>query len=82
MKDYKHYIALISILSFGAGLYLIFNYNRLVQIILVIGLGTAYVAWGVIHHHLKKDLYWHIVFEYLAVALLACLAVIFILLRA
>lgn len=81
MKDLKHYLALAAILSVGLGLFLIFNYNRSVQIGVILTLSAAYVSWGIIHHSLKKELHLRIVVEYLSVAILASILVIFLLIR-
>jgi len=81
MKDLKHYLSLLAILSIGFGLFWIFNFNRQIQIMITIGLGIAYIVWGVVHHLIRKEIYWRIVWEYIIVAVLACLFVIFILLR-
>jgi len=81
MKDLKHYLSLLAILSIGFGLFWIFNFNRQIQIMITIGLGIAYVIWGIVHHLIRKEIYWRIVWEYIIVASLACIFVIFILLR-
>ena len=81
MKDLKHYLSLLAILSIGFGLFWIFNFNRQIQIMITIGLGIAYIVWGVVHHLIRKEIYWRIVWEYIIVAALACIFVIFILLR-
>jgi len=81
-KDFKHFLALLTLLSLGLALFLFFNYHRQVQIGIVIVLGAAYVLWGIIHHSLKRELNLRIILEYLAVAFLVCIGVIFLLLRA
>ena len=81
MKELKHYLALVAILSFGLGLFWIFNYNRQIQMGITLVLATAYVGWGVIHHLIKKDFHWRIVLEYIVVAILASTVVIFLLVR-
>lgn len=81
MKDLKHYLSLLAILSIGFGLFWIFNFNRQIQIWITIGLGVTYVLWGVLHHSIKKEFYWQIVWEYLLVAIFACVIIIFLLAR-
>lgn len=81
MKDLKHYLALMAILSVGLGAFLFFGYNRTVQIGIVIVLSAVYVVWGIFHHALKKELHLRIILEYLMVAILASIVVIFLLLR-
>lgn len=81
MKDLKHYLFLMAILSIGFGLFWIFNFNRQIQIWITIGLGVAYVLWGIMHHAIKKELHFRIIWEYLLVAILACTIIIFLLAR-
>ncbi len=81
MKDFKHYLSLMAILSIGFGLFWIFNFNRHIQIWITVGLGVAYVLWGVLHQTLRKEFHWRIFWEYLIVATVACVVVIFLLLR-
>jgi len=81
MKDLKHYLSLMAILSIGFGLFWIFNFNRQIQMWITIGLGVVYVLWGIFHHALKKEFHWRIVWEYLVVATIACVVVIFLLMR-
>ncbi len=82
MKDFKHYLALLAILSIGFGFFWMFNYNREAQIGVTLALSAAYALWGIVHHLLKKELHLRIILEYILVALLASLLVIFLLLRA
>ena len=81
MKDFKHYLALMAILSVGLGAFFFFGYNRPAQIGIIIVLSAAYVIWGIIHHSLKKEFHLKIFLEYFMVAVLASLVVIFLLLR-
>ena len=78
----KHYLALMAILSVGFGLFWIFNYNRTAQIWVTLGLGVVYVIWGIIHHALRGEFHWRIIWEYVVVATLVSLVITFLLLRA
>jgi hypothetical protein len=69
-------------LSIGFGLFWIFNYNRTAQIWITLGSSTAYVIWGMIHHALRGELRWQIIWEYTVVAALVGLTVVFLLMRA
>lgn len=82
MKDLKHYLALIAILSIGLALFWFFNYNRRAQIGIILAIAGAYVLWGVIHHTIKKDFHWRIILEYVVIAFAASLIIIFLLARA
>ncbi|MBM3205494.1 hypothetical protein FJZ41_01420 [Candidatus Shapirobacteria bacterium] len=81
MKDLKHYLLLLAILSIGFGLFWIFNFNRQIQILITIALGIAYVVWGTIHHATRREFHWRLVWEYVVVATIACVIVVFLLLR-
>jgi len=81
MKEAKHYLALGVILAVGFWLYWAFNFNRQIQVWITVGMGCAYVLWGIIHHALRRELYFRIVLEYLLVVVLACTFAIFLLLR-
>ncbi len=81
MKDLKHYLALATILSLGFAAFWVFNYNRQAQIGVTLVISSAYVLWGMVHHYLSKELHWRIILEYLLVAVVASVAVIFLLLR-
>lgn len=82
MKDWKHYLALVTVLLVGLSLFLFFSYNRQIQVLIVSGMAGAYVFWGVFHHTIKKDFHWRVLLEYLTVAILVTTVVIFLLLRA
>lgn len=81
MKDLKHYLSLMAVLSIGFGLFWIFNFNRQIQVWITVGLGIAYVLWGTLHHFLKKEFHWQILWEYIVVATVACVVIIFLLMR-
>lgn len=81
MKDLRHYLALLAILSVGLGAFFYFSYNRTVQIGVVVALSATYVVWGIFHHSLKRELHLRIILEYIAVATLVSIVVIFLLLR-
>lgn len=80
-KDLKHYMGLIAFLSFGLGLFLIFNYNRQIQVGIAFLMATIYVVWGIVHHSIKKELHPRIIFEYIIVATVATVVVFFLLMR-
>lgn len=80
-KDLKHYLGLIAFLSFGLALFLIFNYNRQVQIGITLVMAVTYVVWGIVHHSIKKEFHLRIILEYVLVAIVASVVVIFLLMR-
>lgn len=82
MENLKHYLSLATLLAIGFAAFWVFNYNRLAQVGVTIALGAAYVLWGLVHHRIKKDFHFQVMIEYIAVAVVACTLVVFMLLRA
>ncbi len=80
-KDLKHYLALIAFLSVGLGIFLLFNYNRQIQMGITLIMSAAYVVWGIVHHSIKKELHIRIILEYVLVATVASVIVVFLLMR-
>lgn len=80
-KDLKHYLALIAFLSIGLGIFLLFNYNRQIQMGITLVMSAAYVVWGIVHHSIKKELHIRIILEYVLVATVASVIVVFLLMR-
>lgn len=69
-KNLSHYLALFGILIAGFAGLVLFSYDRDFQIGIAVATTLAYIAWGIIHHMLHKDLHIETVIEYIAVALL------------
>lgn len=80
-KDLKHYLALIAFLSIGLAFFLVFNYNRQIQMGITLVMAAGYVIWGIIHHTIKKEVHPRIILEYFIVAIVASVMVIFLLMR-
>ena len=75
VEHMPHYLPLFGIFSFGLTAFSFFSYDRSFQAASAIAVAVAYVAWGVIHHYLHKDLHLSVVIEYLVVALLGLVIV-------
>lgn len=75
------YLTLSSMLFFGLGTILFFNYNRWLQASVVAILAAAYVVWAIIYHVFKKDFHLRLLWEYLVLALMASTTVVFLLWR-
>ena len=71
-----HYISLFGMLAVGALAFVLFSYDRVFQMAVALAIAISYVAWGVVHHLIHKDLYFEVVVEYLVIASLG-LVVIF-----
>lgn len=82
MRHLPHYLSLIGVFIAGIfGIY-IFSYDRRFQMAVVLATAAAYVAWGVVHHFLHRDLYLSVVIEYLTIAILGVVLVFSLIFRA
>ncbi|OGM19384.1 hypothetical protein A2686_04905 [Candidatus Woesebacteria bacterium RIFCSPHIGHO2_01_FULL_38_10] len=80
-KHLQHYLPLLGILSAGVFGFTVFSYDKIFQIILAISTACAYVSWGIIHHHIHKDLHLSVIIEYLVIAFLGLTIIYSVLLR-
>jgi hypothetical protein len=80
-QDFKHYLALIAFLSFGLALFIVFDYNRQIQVSITLLMAAIYVVWGIVHHAIRKELHPKIIFEYFLVAFVVSVVMIFLLMR-
>lgn len=76
-----HYLTLFGILGAGILAFLLFSYDKIFQFGVSIALSAAYVAWGVVHHYMHRDLHLAVVVEYLVVAILGLVIVFSLLFR-
>jgi len=68
-KHLPHYLSLLGILFAGGFGIILFGFDKLLQTALAIGVAGAYVAWGVVHHFLHRDLHPIVIIEYALIAL-------------
>ena len=78
----QHYLPLIGILVAGVFGFMAFSYDKIFQAAIVLALAASYFAWGVIHHHLHRDLHLSVVLEYFAISALGIVIVFSLLFRA
>jgi len=69
-KHSTHYSALAVVLGLGILGVVWFRYDAVMQMIIVVATAGGYVAWGLVHHYLLKDLNTEIVLEYIIIAVL------------
>ena len=81
LKHLPHYLSLIGILLAGVFAFLFFSYDKLFQVGAVVATATSYVAWGIVHHAIHKDLYLSVIIEYLVVACLGLVIVFSLIFR-
>ncbi len=69
-KHLSHYMVLFGILLAAFAGLILFSYDKNFQVAIALALLLSYVAWGVTHHYLHRDLHIETVIEYLVVATL------------
>ncbi|MDO8488417.1 MAG: hypothetical protein Q7S31_03860 [bacterium] len=77
-----HYFTLLCILLAGLWGIFWFDYNRILQLGIVVSLGVSYIVWGIVHHWYHGDLHVKIVLEYVLVAIMAVLIFASLVIRA
>lgn len=74
-EDFKrhtlHYSILFLILAFGFLGFWYFSYNPLLKRSVILVMVASYLAWGIIHHLVERNLNFKIVVEYILVTILA-----------
>ncbi|MBI4057780.1 hypothetical protein HY405_00440 [Candidatus Microgenomates bacterium] len=75
-----HYTVLVGLIVATAAGFILFPYDRMFQIALVVALAVSYVTWGIVHHWIHDDLYFEVVLEYLSIAILGSAIVISVIL--
>ena len=80
-KHLPHYFVLFGFLAAGILAFLLFSYDKGFQMIVATAVALSYVAWGIVHHSIHRDLYLSVVIEYLAVASLGLVIVFSLILR-
>lgn len=80
-KHISHYLPLLGILGAGWIAFFSFSYDQDFQVYILLSLGAAYVAWGIVHHTLHKDLSVEIIVEYISVAVLVIAVLLSVIVR-
>lgn len=69
-RHFPHYLILFGILGIAVLGFALFSWDKNFQNATVIATAAAYIAWGIVHHWLHRDLYPEVVIEYIAIAVL------------
>lgn len=75
-RDLLHFLPLVVLFVLGLVGFLLFSFNPLYQVVITLAVAFAYVAWGIVHHLLLKDLEASIVVEYIIIAILGLVAIL------
>jgi EamA domain-containing membrane protein RarD len=81
-RDIQHYLPLVGIFTAGLLGFVIFSYDKNFQAVISVAVATSYVVWGLVHHHIHRDLHTSVIVEYLAIAIVGLVAVFSVLFRA
>ena len=81
LKVLPHYLVLIAVLAAELTGFVLFSFDRGLQIGIGLALAIFYALWGIIHHHLNKDLYLAVVLEYLIIAFLGLVIIFSLIVR-
>jgi hypothetical protein len=80
-KHLPHYLSLFGILLAGFAGLILFSYDKNFQLSVALATAGAYVAWGIVHHAVHKDLYMETVIEYIAIAALGFVIILSLVVR-
>jgi hypothetical protein len=80
-KDLPHYMLLGGILIAGFAGLILFSYDINFQVAVAVATAVSYVAWGIIHHRIHRDLHLEVIIEYIAVSLLGLVILFSLILR-
>ncbi len=81
IKHLPHIASLYAVFLMAAVVFVLFSFNRAVQVSALAAAASAYVTWGVVHHLIHDDLTIAVIVEYLAFALLGFVIGVSLLLR-
>ncbi len=76
MKHLPHYMSLIGMFTVAFIGFFVFSYDRGFQTAIVVGASVGYVAWGIVHHAIHKDLNLEVFLEYLIFAVVGLVVVL------
>ena len=78
----QHYLPLLGVLIAGSLGYWLFSYDKAFQLVIAVATAAGYISWGVVHHHLHKDLTVGVILEYIAIALIGVFVILSLVFRA
>lgn len=81
-RQLQHYLPLVGILVAGLVGFVAFGYDKNFQAAIAVAAAISYVVWGLVHHHIHKDLHFSVVIEYVAIAIVGLVVLFSVLFRA
>lgn len=80
-RHLPHYLSLIGILAVGTAGFVIFSYDKVFQMGILLAVAAGYLAWGIVHHAIHRDLNLSVVIEYFVIAILGFVVVFSLIFR-
>lgn len=78
-RHIAHFVILLAILAGGVGTFFYVGSNTTLQLVTGIVTAVSYVAWGLIHHAIEKDLHQKVVVEYVLIGTIAIVLLVTVL---
>jgi len=78
----QHYLPLVALIVAGSFGFVYFSYDRFFQASVTLATAVGYFTWGMVHHHLHRNLHFSVVLEYLAIAIIGVVVVFSLIFRA
>lgn len=75
----SHFIVLLAVLAGGVGVFFYVRPNTTLQLLTGIITAVSYVAWGLIHHAIERDLHQKVVVEYILIGAIAIVLLVTVL---
>ncbi len=63
------------LIAMGLTFFFAFSHDQTIRMVMLGIVTLSYITWGLVHHHIKKDLTWIIAFEYITVASFAAVGI-------
>lgn len=79
-RHFSHYLVLFGLLAATILGFNLFSWDRAFQTAIIVAMAASYVSWGIVHHFLHDDLYFEVVIEYVAIAVLGSALVLLVVL--
>lgn len=80
-SHFSHYIPLFTVLAFSVAGFISFSYEKAMLYGIAVGVTSFYLAWGIAHHMVHRDLTLEVFLEYLGTSLVGLVLLISIILN-
>ena len=80
-SHFSHYIPLFAVFAFSAVGFVLFSYEKSMLYGIAFGVTSFYLAWGIAHHMVHRDLTLEVFLEYLGTSFVGLVLLISIILN-